>query len=104
MNIRMIKCIIFDNNGTLVEIEQSLRVTGLIEYFKNKNLFSSYDIGYWKPDPGLFLHAAKRMNVKPGECVVVEDSLVGIEAAKRAKMFPVYFIPEGINSNIEGVV
>src|SRR5512141_730749 len=34
-----------------------------------------------KPAPDLFLHAAKQLNLNPGECVVVEDAAAGIEAA-----------------------
>ncbi len=34
-----------------------------------------------KPAPDLFLHAAKQLNLRPNECVVVEDAAAGIEAA-----------------------
>ena len=39
-----------------------------------------------KPAPDLFLHAADRMGVPPAACVVVEDSVAGVEAARRAGM------------------
>ncbi|MEM2138060.1 MAG: HAD family phosphatase [Candidatus Anstonellaceae archaeon] len=39
-----------------------------------------------KPAPDLFLLAAKRLKVKPSQCIVFEDSHVGIEAARRAGM------------------
>lgn len=39
-----------------------------------------------KPAPDLFLHAAAAMGVPPAACVVVEDSPVGVEAAKKAGM------------------
>lgn len=39
-----------------------------------------------KPDPQIFLEAARRLGVSPAYCVVVEDSLAGVEAAKRAGM------------------
>lgn len=41
---------------------------------------------YPKPFPDIFLMVAGKMNVKPEECLVIEDSPVGIEAAKRAGM------------------
>lgn len=41
------------------------------------------DYTHGKPDPEVFLTAAQRLGVTPGEAVVVEDSLVGLEAAKR---------------------
>jgi len=39
-----------------------------------------------KPDPATFLLAAERLGVKPQRCVVIEDALHGIEAARRAGM------------------
>jgi len=39
-----------------------------------------------KPDPTLFLQAAQAINVSPDRCVVVEDALAGVEAARRAGM------------------
>jgi beta-phosphoglucomutase-like phosphatase (HAD superfamily) len=47
----------------------------------------------WKPDPGLFLHAARTMGFAPSQCVVVEDSDVGIDAALAAGMRAMHFIP-----------
>lgn len=40
-----------------------------------------------KPNPEIFLKAAKKMKVKPKECVVVEDAVSGIKAARNAGMF-----------------
>ena len=42
-----------------------------------------------KPDPELFFRAAEMINVLPDRCIVVEDSLYGIEAGKRAGMVTV---------------
>lgn len=39
-----------------------------------------------KPAPDLFLHASAEMGYDPSDCVVVEDSPAGIEAAKAAGM------------------
>ncbi len=44
------------------------------------------DVTKGKPDPEVFLIAAKRLGRAPGECVVVEDAPAGIEAAHRAGM------------------
>jgi len=44
------------------------------------------DITRTKPDPEIFLLAARRMGLAPAECVVVEDAPAGIEAARRAGM------------------
>jgi HAD superfamily hydrolase (TIGR01509 family) len=60
-------------------------LTELLGHFEGR-LFSAYEVGSWKPDPGLFLHAAQALGVHPSRCVVVEDSLSGIHAAKAAGM------------------
>ena len=39
-----------------------------------------------KPAPDLFLHAADRMGARPADCVVVEDSPEGVQAARSAGM------------------
>jgi sugar-phosphatase len=41
---------------------------------------------YGKPHPGVFLRTAERLGVSPLECVVVEDSMTGVIAAKAARM------------------
>ena len=43
-------------------------------------------ISHGKPDPEVYLLAAKLLGLKPEECVVIEDAPVGIEAARRAGM------------------
>lgn len=40
-----------------------------------------------KPDPAIYLHAAERLGCKPTDCLAIEDSAHGIEAAQRAGMF-----------------
>ncbi|NYZ74352.1 HAD family phosphatase [Candidatus Micrarchaeota archaeon] len=47
---------------------------------------SGDDVDARKPDPGPFLHAAEKLGVKPSECLVIEDSYAGCEAARRARM------------------
>lgn len=85
------KCIA--SSGPSEKIRQALDVSGLAPYF-GRHVFSSYDIGCWKPDPGLFLHAAREMGFKPGQCAVVEDSEVGIQAAIAAEMKAFYYLPK----------
>jgi len=43
-------------------------------------------VSHSKPDPEIFLKAAAQLEVLPGKCVVLEDSLFGVKAAKAAKM------------------
>jgi beta-phosphoglucomutase family hydrolase len=49
-------------------------------------IVSGEEVVHGKPDPSIFLLAAERLGVAPAECVVIEDALVGIEAALRANM------------------
>jgi beta-phosphoglucomutase-like phosphatase (HAD superfamily) len=44
------------------------------------------DVTHGKPDPEVFLLAAKRLAVRPERCVVFEDAHVGLEAARAAGM------------------
>ena len=81
------------SSGTMEKIELSLSLTGLSSFFEGR-IFSSYDIGTWKPDPGLFLHAARVMGVAPEDCSVVEDSLPGIRAGLAAGMTVFAFQPD----------
>jgi HAD superfamily hydrolase (TIGR01509 family) len=80
------------SSGPREKIELSLSLTGLLPFFRNA-IFSSYEVGTWKPDPGIFLHAARAMGVEPADCAVVEDSLPGIQAGLAAGMQVFAFQP-----------
>jgi len=66
-------------------IRLALAVTGLLETLE-PHIYSSTMVENGKPAPDLFLHTARCMGAEPSDCVVVEDSPAGIEAAKRAGM------------------
>ncbi|MFB0617084.1 HAD family hydrolase [Streptomyces sp. AGS-58] len=74
------------SSGSHARIRVGHRVTGLDRWFEEGRIFSSQDVGRGKPAPDLFLHAAERMGVAPGRCVVVEDSPLGVQAAVAAGM------------------
>ena len=95
--IKLPKCVA--SSGPIEKINKALSITGLNEHFNGK-IYSSYAVGSWKPDPGIFLHAAKQMGFQPDECAVVEDSPVGIAAAKAAGMRPILYDPNNIHSTI----
>jgi HAD superfamily hydrolase (TIGR01509 family) len=69
------------SSGPMEKMKVNLTATGLIKKFGN-NIFSSYDIGSWKPEPGIFLHAAAQMGHTPSDCLVVEDTVSGVQAAQ----------------------
>ncbi|WP_439597427.1 HAD-IA family hydrolase [Falsiroseomonas sp.] len=82
------------SNAPRAKTELSLTVTGLLPHFAGR-IFSAYEVGSWKPDPGLFLHAADAMGADPARCLVVEDSAPGVQAALAAGMQVVALLPEG---------
>ena len=82
------KCVA--SSATLERIRVSLETAGLVRFFE-PNLFSANDVPRGKPAPDLFLHAAARMEVDPADCIVVEDSPVGVAAAVAAGMTPIGF-------------
>ncbi len=79
-------------NAPIKKATLTLSGAGLIDRFAHredsakKTMFSAYEVGKWKPDPGLFLHAAQEMGFGADECVVVEDSVSGVMAARNAGM------------------
>ncbi|UVK39335.1 HAD family hydrolase [Mesorhizobium sp. AR10] len=73
------------SSGTLDRIRYALDVTGLLGLLE-PHLFSAGMVARGKPAPDLFLHAASRMGAIPQNCLVVEDSPAGIEAAQAAGM------------------
>jgi HAD superfamily hydrolase (TIGR01509 family) len=66
-------------------IRYKLELTGLYERFAG-HIFSATEVADGKPAPDLFLHAAGRMGADPADCVVVEDSRYGVQAARAAGM------------------
>ncbi|MCH2187809.1 HAD-IA family hydrolase, partial [Myxococcota bacterium] len=91
------------SSGPLSKIVQALRCCDLSHYF-GQNLISAYEVGIWKPDPGLYLHAARHMGVPASRCVVVEDSLLGVEAALAAEMQCFFFNPREESCAFPGLV
>jgi HAD superfamily hydrolase (TIGR01509 family) len=76
-------------NGPRDKAELTLGLTGLLPYLLghgSDRLFSAYEIGSFKPDPGLFLHAAQALGAPAHRCAVVEDSLPGLQAGLAAGM------------------
>lgn len=65
-------------------IQFSLAHTGLYPYFQA--VCSGDDVQNPKPAPDVFLYAASKLNVHPASCTVIEDSIHGITASRRAGM------------------
>lgn len=73
------------SSGLPEKMRFTLGLTGLWDLFDGR-IFSAAQVPRGKPFPDLFLHAAISMNVQPFDCVVVEDSLPGVQAARSAGM------------------
>ena len=86
------------SNGPLAKMQIAMDVTGLSEYFQH-HLYSAYDVNSWKPEPDLFLHAANQLELQPSECLVVEDSEVGVDGAIAANMKAVLYDPKGVHDD-----
>lgn len=78
------------SSGPVHKIRQALRVCGLTKYF-GENIYSSYEVKIWKPDPGIYLYAAKNMGFLQKNCVVIDDAPTGVEAGYKAGMKTLFF-------------
>ncbi|WP_337966118.1 HAD family hydrolase [uncultured Flavobacterium sp.] len=84
------------SSGPVDKIRLNLEVAGLLDKFENK-IYSSYQINSWKPDPGIFLHAAKEMGFEVKDCIVIEDSKAGVISGTKGG-FKVYGFANGYNN------
>jgi HAD superfamily hydrolase (TIGR01509 family) len=95
------------SSGAPDKIAHSLSLTGLDRFFDG-NLFSASMVARGKPAPDLFLYAARRMGAEPEQCLVIEDSVPGVEAAVAAGMRVLGFVggshaDAALGSRLEGV-
>lgn len=80
------------SSGPLSKIDLTLSLTGLREFFEGR-IFSGYELGSWKPEPDLFLHAARTFATAPSDCAVIEDSRAGVQAGLAAGMQVYHYLP-----------
>ncbi|MGH1470913.1 MAG: HAD family hydrolase [Cellvibrionaceae bacterium] len=73
------------SSGSYEKIHLTLSITGLYSYFA-PDIFSASEVRNGKPSPDLFLFAAEKMGFSANQCIVIEDSIPGIQAANRAGM------------------
>lgn len=71
-------------------IEKILSVLGIHDYFAA--YVGTEDVPEHKPNPHVFIEAATRLGVATSSCVVIEDAVAGVIAAKRAHMKTVGFL------------
>ncbi|HZR74684.1 HAD family phosphatase [Bradyrhizobium sp.] len=72
----------------------SLEVLDMASLFEGR-VFSASNVARGKPYPDIFLHAAKQIGVRPADCIVIEDSVGGITAARAAGANAIGFTAAG---------
>lgn len=87
--LSMPKCVA--SSSAPPKLDLALTVTGLKEHFA-PHIFSSILVERGKPEPDLFLYAARQFGVAAERCCVIEDSVAGITAARAAGMPAIGFI------------
>jgi len=73
------------SSGLPEKMRLTLGLTGLLPRFEG-HLFSAVQVPRGKPAPDIFLFAANELGIAPSDCLVVEDSSAGLEAARAAGM------------------
>jgi len=86
--IRQSRCVA--SSSAPERLRHSLSVTRLLGYFE-PHIFSATQVARGKPAPDLFLFAADAMQAAPALCIVVEDSVPGVQAAVAAGMRAIGF-------------
>lgn len=83
------------SNGETRKMHTTLRQHPGVWRRVKDHLYSGQELGCPKPDPGLYLHAARALGVAPGACVVVDDSPTGCAAGIAAGMRTLGFAAAG---------
>jgi HAD superfamily hydrolase (TIGR01509 family) len=73
------------SSGSRAGLERKLRQTGLWDHFV-PHVYSADHVARAKPAPDLFLLAAEELGVAPMDCLVLEDSVNGVTAARAASI------------------
>lgn len=75
------------SNSSSKRLDMMLTKVGLKPYFEG-HIYSAKDLGpgRTKPKPDIYLHGAKQFNADPARCLVIEDSVHGVHAARAAGM------------------
>jgi HAD superfamily hydrolase (TIGR01509 family) len=72
------------SGGTRDIVQRTLAALGIADWFHA--VVAAEDTSKHKPNPDVFLEAARRIDIEPPQCTVYEDTDLGLEAARRAGM------------------
>ena len=90
------------SSGNPEKIKLTLGICGLTKYFENR-IFSAVEVKHGKPAPDLFLLAASRMGFASKDCLVIEDSIPGVEAAVAADMDVIAYCERNSSENFKDI-
>lgn len=79
-------------------LKRKLTIANLFETF-DPHIYSVDHVQNGKPSPDLFLYAAEKLGIAPERCMVIEDSVNGILAARKANMLAIGFVGGGHADN-----
>ncbi len=88
------------SSGSFEKMDVTLGITGLKKYFKGR-IFSVLQVARGKPYPDLYLYAADQMGTEPAKCLVIEDSLPGIQGAVAAGMEVIAYSTRGDDEKLK---
>jgi len=82
-HVKMALCSASSNASEIITL------TGLDKFFEEEHVVNLKEVKYGKPNPEIFLQGAILVGEDPKDCVVYEDAINGIQAAKRAGMYSI---------------
>lgn len=84
------RCVASNSNRS--HVINCLNISEQLKYFSERTIFTCHQVKKPKPAPDLFLFAAKEMGFSPEDCIVIEDSPTGTQAAIAAGMDVIIFL------------
>ncbi len=87
------------SSGSFEKMDVTLGITGLKQCFEGR-IFSTTQVERGKPYPDLYLFAADQMGVEPAKCLVIEDSVPGVQGAVAAGMEVIAYSTRGDCDNL----
>ncbi|MBL4603978.1 MAG: HAD family phosphatase [Emcibacteraceae bacterium] len=88
------------SSGSFEKMDVTLGLTGLRDYFDNQ-IYNSSQVKRGKPYPDLYLYAAEQMQVEQARCLVIEDSLPGVQGAVAAGMEVIAYSVRGDDDKLK---
>lgn len=77
------------SNGEADTVAHTVTSVGMMDYFGAAHVFTKSQVARGKPFPDLFLFAAHTMSVSSDKCIVIEDSMAGVQAGLAAGMLTI---------------